>query len=248
MKRTKLLLLFAIVSIFVLTALCGCDLHKHQDINKDGKCDVCFDPIEEEGEEENENDLEITADRTAIYSGSEVNLSADGYDKLGSYTASDVVYTASVSNESVSYTLDGNKLTVHGSGSVTVKATLGDGESNTVVIDVLPSKSEVSELISYAVSTQNAYLGVCHNIGLTAKNAKYYNIVGEENFVRINEDGTLEIIGARAKNSILKITGLDGEVVFEGFYSVSSSNLVKALRASLLEERPPLKSWRMTCG
>ena len=156
MKRTKLLLLIAIVSIFVLTALCGCDLHKHQDINKDGKCDVCFDPIEEEGEEENENNFEITADRTAIYSGSEVNLSADGYDKLGSYTASDVVYTVSVSNESVTYTLDGNKLTVNGSGSVTVKATLGDGESNTVVIDVLPSKSEVSELISYAVSTQNA--------------------------------------------------------------------------------------------
>ena len=250
MKKTRLLVLFAVLAVALLALAACTPCTKHQDINNDGKCDVCFAAIVEEpdgnggddggdegGSDSGDLSFGIKASSTAVYSGSTVTLSLKEGAILGSYTEASVVYSAETSGDSLSATFDGASLAVYGTGTVTVKASVGDSySSNTVKITVLPGVSTVSELIASAVSAENAYLGVRHDIGLTEDTVGYYNIVGEEDYVRLNDDGTLEIIGARAKNSILKVTALDGDVVYENFYTVTGSRLVAAIRESLLAE------------
>ena len=255
MKRLRLVLLFSVLTIALamLTSCMGCV--EHRDFNKDGKCDVCFAAIDENdedgGEDGGEDDggeesgpstvaptsFSISADRTAVYSGATISLNICDGAILGSYTESDVVYTALGSADSVSYTVNGNSVELYGVGTVKITATIGGRLSdNEITVAVLPSNSLLAENIGNALSAENAFLGVCHNVGLTEDTVGYYKIVGEEDYVRLNLDGTLEIIGARAKNSIIKVTGLDGATVYENFYTVSASRLVAAIREALLAE------------
>ena len=241
MNKLRLMLLLLLTVVVLFTSCMGCT--DHEDINKDNRCDVCFADLKKASDDEGDGNevadisFSISADEEIVYSGDCVYISLVDGASLGGYASSSVVYTAEASGDSVRASISGSTLTVSGSGSVTVKGSVGGVMSkNSVTVTVLPSNSSVASLISNAISTENAYLGVRHDIGLSSENVGYYNIVGEDGFVRLNDDGTLELIGARSKNSVLKVTGLNGDVVYEGFYNVSSSHLVLAIRQSLVAE------------
>ncbi len=99
---------------------------------------------------------------------------------------------------------------------------------------VLPEDAEIAARIAEALST--AYLGARLDIGLTAETAPYYRLDGEEGYVRLNADGTLEIIGIRARSTLLTIKTYDGRSVFQGFYSVGGRALAVAVREALAAE------------
>lgn len=82
----------------------------------------------------------------------------------------------------------------------------------------------------------SAYPGARLDIGLTAATAPYYSFPGEEEYVRLNEDGTVEIIGIRAGTAILTLKGPEGREVYEGFYSVGTQSVSIAVRRALAAE------------
>lgn len=241
MKKIRLLLALLLIAVFALTACMGCV--EHQDINNDGKCDVCFTAIENDPEGGDEGKepapanpivFSIESDKAVVYSGTGVTVSVADGAVLGSYSAENVSLSALPSSDAVVAEVSGKTVSFHGTGTVKIKAAVGSTAStNEITVTVLPAINTVSSLVATALSPENAYLGVCHDIGLTAETAPYFKLVGEDGFVRINSDGTLEIIGIRGKNSILKVTALNDDAVYENFYTVSGSHLVLAIRESL---------------
>lgn len=81
-----------------------------------------------------------------------------------------------------------------------------------------------------------ARLGDRLNIGLTAETAPFYAVKGESDYVRLNADGTLEIIGIRARNTVLELVGPEGRTVFRDFYAVEDTLLATSLRRALAAE------------
>ena len=98
----------------------------------------------------------------------------------------------------------------------------------------LPEDRELAERLSAALA--EAYLGARLDIGLTAESAPYYRLEGEEGYVRLNADGTLEIIGVRARNTLLTLKTYDGRTVYQGFYCPGQRPLSVALRRALSSE------------
>lgn len=96
------------------------------------------------------------------------------------------------------------------------------------------SDEEIAAAIGTAL--ENAHLGDRLDIGLAVETAPFYTVKGEDDYVRINQDGTLEIIGVRARSAVLEIIGPEGRTVFRDFYSVGGGNLATALRRALAAE------------
>lgn len=96
------------------------------------------------------------------------------------------------------------------------------------------SDEEIAAAIGTAL--ENAHLGDRLDIGLTVETAPFYTVKGEDDYVRINQDGTLEIIGIRARSTVLEITGPEGRTVFRDFYSLGGGNFAAALRRALFSE------------
>lgn len=116
----------------------------------------------------------------------------------------------------------------------TAATTLPPTPTTTAEPPEFPPDVEIAARIAAAIG--NATLGAALDIGLDAVHAPYYTVAGEEEFVRVNADGMLEFVGARTRSTLLRVTGPQGQTVYEGFYSLGEKPFAIALRRALFAE------------
>ena len=155
----------------------------------------------------------------------------------GSYTLDDITFICD-NNELVGLNVDNSShtFTGYGAGEVTLRAKCGDVySSNTLTIVCLPDRNSVAQKVKSAISG-SVYLGAEYDIGLNAKIKDYYSIQGLDEFVKINEQGMLEIIGIKGLSTVLRITDAGNNIVFEDFFIMNKSTVADAVRNALLED------------
>jgi len=150
---------------------------------------------------------------------------------LGEYSESDVVYSVNGDD------LFGNTFLPDQTGTYTFTARVGTTEAkNTVTVRVLQSNATFSSIVQGSLSYSRIHLGSKIDVGLDADTVRYYSVSAESaEYVRFTEDGKLEFIGVRAYSAVLKLLDFDGNVAYDGTYTMANSGVSLAVRRELFE-------------